>query len=185
MKGRFAVVALFLAACAALIAPEARRYAARIDLNRTQTLIRYASVDPSGIRKKIALLALRDRIRLIALRLPNDVRPRYLLAVAAQFQDDPARAIGEFRDSMKIQERPEADLGLSRSYQAIGNPEKAALCALRALWLAPWLRWQLPKSARAPVESQIRSLEEELRQGNAAAIPELPELNPSPGQNDG
>jgi hypothetical protein len=185
VKKRSFTVASFLAACAALIVPEARRYSARIELNRLEDLIRYANADKNTVRKKTALLNARDRLNAVVPRLPNDVRPLYFLGVAAQLHGEARDAIEAFRGSLSVQERPVVDLALSRTYQEMGAPEEAAALALRAVWLAPWLLWQIPKPARGAVRSQIRKLEEDLRGGDASAIPEFPLLDSPPGQDHG
>ncbi len=174
MKGRALAVAFFLGVSGALIVPEAQRYSARIELNRVESLIRYAQADTDSVRKKAALLNARDRLEALALRIPNDVRPPYLRGASAQLRGEPREALEAFRDSMAVQERPVVDFAMSRAYQASGNAENAAACALRAVWLSPWLRWQLPKPARRPLESEVRRLEERLREGDVSAIPELP-----------
>jgi tetratricopeptide (TPR) repeat protein len=163
---------LFLAAAAWAIAPQFNRYRAKIELQRCErAVLAVAQVDP-GMRRR-ALPAVREALESVAARLPSDVRPAYLLGTSALLLGEPGEAIEKLRRALAIEERPEIDLNLSRAHAAAGDAEAAAQDALRAVWLSPALRRQVPAPAQAAVDDQIAELERELRSGSASAIPAL------------
>jgi hypothetical protein len=128
------------------------------------------------------LAAARDFLEAARARLADDPRPDYLLGSAALLAGEPAEAILRFRDSLRIEERPETDLSLSRAHRLAGDPEDAATDALRAVWLSPPLVHDLPTEARRPVRGIIADLEKNLSAGDADAIPKLATSDAPPGE---
>ena len=177
------LAALFAAAAVAALVPRIRRYGARIDLNRCQRAILVStSLAPEPRRRLLA--AVRDELESVSARLPEDVRPTYLLGTSALLLGEPGEAIEQLRRSLAVEERPETDLNLSRAHADAGDEEASAADALRAVWLSPTLSRELPEDARESVRRQIHSIDRELRSGTASAIPRLAESDAPVGQND-
>jgi tetratricopeptide (TPR) repeat protein len=178
-----ALVALYVVAVGAALAPEVRRYGARIQLDRCEKALLAATRLEMEPRNRL-LPVVREALASVEARLPFDVRPPYLLGTSALILGEPGEAIEQLRRTLSIEERPEADFNLSRAHAAAGDPEAAAQDALRAIWLSPALLRELPEPARAPVADQIAGLQRDLRAGSADAIPALAPSDSAARQNN-
>jgi len=171
--GRIVIGGAALAALVAAAAPELKLYEAGLDLEKGESAVLYAGRRPGDVSRPAILAEARDRLESARDLLPDDPRPSYLLGSAALLANEPAEAILRYRDSLRIEERPETDVNLSRAHRLAGDPEAAAADALRAVWLSPWLLHDLPAEARKPLRRVIAGLEAELSSGSADAIPKL------------
>jgi tetratricopeptide (TPR) repeat protein len=171
-KTAAALLLVYAVAAAGALSPEFSRYRAKIELERCESaLLVAARLDPE--RQRRLLPAVREALHSVADRLPYDVRPVYLLGTSALLLGEPGEAIEQLRRAIAMEERPEADLNLSRAHAAAGDADAAAQDALRAIWLSPSLHRNLPASAEKATIEQIRQLGRELDSGSGDAIPRL------------
>ena len=168
-----AVAALVLAA----VAPEWKKGAALRRLREGEALVLVAAREPDPQRRASVLRDAEEVLGEAEPALPHDPRPPYLLGSVSLLRNDAAGALERYRRSLRIQERPETDLNLSRAYMAAGNAKAAARDAVRAVWLAPSLLRELPADAQAPVARRVGTLAWVLKRGKGVPPKLWPERN--------
>jgi hypothetical protein len=184
MKGARVMAVLALGAGIFLaFRPEVGRYAAMRDLAAGQGALVRAAGAGSARPDRDLLAADRDLLESARNRLPFDPRPSFLLGSNALLRNEPVEALLSYQESLALEERPETDLNLSRTYERLGNPQAAANWALRAAWLSPSLVGQLPAATQDAIARILSELEAELAAGSKTAIPARPTLDSAAGQN--
>jgi tetratricopeptide (TPR) repeat protein len=159
LAGAFAALVL------AAVAPEWRAGAALRRLREGEALLLDAAREADPARRSSILRDAEEVLGEAEPRLPHDPRPSYLLGSVSLLRNDAAGALEHYRRSLRIEERPETDLNLSRAYTALGRPEAAAQDAVRAVWLAPNLLRDLPPAAQGPVRKRVGGMARRLKRG--------------------
>jgi hypothetical protein len=170
-----AVAAVFAAAVLAAVAPEWRRGGALRRLREGEALVLAAAREPDPERRSSILRDADEVLGETERALPHDPRPSYLLGSVSLLRNDAAGALDHYRLSLRIQERPETDLNLSRAHAAAGHAPAASRDAVRAVWLAPDLLLELPPAARQPVLRSVKTHAWLLKRGKGVPPPLWPE----------
>jgi len=179
VTGRTPAAAIAGAALAALVivavAPEWKRGAALRRLREGEALVLNAARERDAARRSSILRDAEEVLGEAEPALPGDPRPSYLLGSVSLLRNDAAGALEHYRRSLRIEERPETDLNLSRAYTALGQPAAAAQDAVRAVWLAPGLLRDLPPAAQDPVAKRVRTIAWRVKRGKGVPPPLWPE----------
>jgi len=179
VTGRMPAAALAGAALAAIViaavAPEWRRGAALRKLREGEALVLDAARERDPAHRSSILRDAEEVLGEAEPSLPFDPRPSYLLGSVSLLRGDAAGALEHYRRSLRIEERPETDLNLSRAYTALGQPAAAAQDAVRAVWLAPGLIRDLPPEAQGPVAKRVRGIAWRVKRGKGKPPPLWPE----------
>ncbi len=171
-----AIAAAAMAALAiAAVVPEWRKGAALRRLREGEALVLDAARERDPARRASILRDAEEVLGEAEPALPDDPRPSYLLGSVSLLRNDAAGALERYRRSLRIEERPETDLNLSRAYTAIGRPAAAARDAVRAVWLAPGLIRDLPPDAQGPVAKHVDGIAWRLERGKDVPPPLWPE----------
>jgi hypothetical protein len=176
MKGsRSLAVAAALAALAALVAPEFRRYAAERRVGFATAAFRglLGRTGDAGTASRILGVG---QLALSAVPgLPGDPRPWIIAGSAYLVTRQPERALENYREAFATGERAEIDLNLGRAYALADRQADGDAALLRAGWVSPEILASLPAPVRDPLLDRIRRLSQELGQGRLVAPPPLPE----------
>ncbi len=176
MKGsRVLATAAALAALAALVAPEFRRYAAERRVGFATAAFR-SLLGRTGDAETASNILRVGQLALTAVPgLPGDPRPWIIAGSACVVTRQPERALENYREAFATGERAEIDLNLGRAYALASRNEDADAALLRAGWVSPEILASLPAPAREPVLARIAALTQELADGRLTAPPPLPE----------
>ena len=168
-------VALALLIVAAIV-PELFRYAAERRLYQASAVVRSVFSAPRGMPNPGNLVAWAISLASnVAADLPRDWRALNLEASALLIAREPERALGRYREALKLGERPEIDVNMGRAHASLGRHDLAAAAFLRAVWISPGLLSRLPSASREALRPQLAALEAELVNGRLAAPPAPPD----------
>jgi hypothetical protein len=166
------VGALVLLAIVAL--PELRRYGAERDLARATGSVQ-SSIAARGAAPPRGLDEARGYALASAAALPDDPRPLLAAGAVELVAKRPQQALVHYRNALALGERAETDLNAGRALAILDQRADALAAFVRSAWLSPALVPSMPTAAQPLVEKEAARLEEQLRAGELATPPALPD----------
>ena len=167
---------LLAGAFAWALAPELPRYRAERRLRPATDALRYLVSHPGEVSDPAGALGRIEQIALSAASgLPGDSRPWILAGSSRLAAGNPDQALDLYRTALGLGERAEIDLNMGRALESRGEPEKAMVAYLRAVWIAPALFPALLPDVEAPLHAEYERLLVELRSGRLRAPPPPPD----------
>lgn len=160
------------AVLAFLLRPEFLRYRAERRLGAANAAFEYILDRPTEVPNTPAIL---DRITAAAVSaapdLPGDSRAWVLAGSCQLVLRNAERALGFYREGLAAGERAEIHLNVGRAHAMLEEPDYADASFLRAVWISPVLLRAVPRDFAPRVETELRSLEADLKSGRLSAPP--------------
>ena len=160
------------AVLALLLRPEFRRYRAERRLGAANAAFEYILDRPTEVPDTPAIL---DRVTAAAVSaapdLPGDSRAWVLAGSCQLVRGNADRALGFYREGLAAGERAEIHLNVGRAHAMLDEIDYAHASFLRAVWVSPVLLRAVPKEFAPRVETELRSLEADLKSGRLSAPP--------------
>jgi len=170
-----AVAAAMALVLAALIRPEARRYAAERRLSSANVAFELLLAHPSEIENAREVLpGVAERAAAAARDFPGDSRGEVLAGSCHLVAGNPDRALALYRQALATGERAEIHLNLGRAEALLARPEAAQTAFVRSAWISPALLRAVPPAFVDSVSAEMERLEEELRAGRLTVPPPIP-----------
>jgi len=160
------------AVLAFLLRPEFLRYRSERRLGAANAAFEYILDRPTEVPETPAIL---ERITAAAVSaapdLPGDSRAWVLAGSCQLVTRNAERALGFYREGLAGGERAEIHLNVGRAHALLDEPDYADASFLRAVWISPVLLRAVPKDFAPRVETELRSLEADLKSGRLSAPP--------------
>jgi tetratricopeptide (TPR) repeat protein len=155
-----------------LLRPELLRYRAERRLGAANAAFEYILDRRTEVPDTAAIL---NRISAAAVSaapdLPGDSRAWVVAGSCQLVMRNAERALGLYREGLAAGERAEIHLNVGRAHAMLGEPDYAQAAFLRAVWISPVLLRAVPPEFAPKVETELRSLEADLKSGRLPAPP--------------